>query len=104
MTIKQLINDLNSYYKNVCYDNILYCCDGQNLFYIYDIVVSHKQCIIFYRIEEDTIITPRILVSKLRKYQYQQEWPILFVNIDTNDSYSKETSTCNYNVIMNLRP
>lgn len=104
MTIEQLIKDLNSYYNNVCYDNLLYCCDGQNLFYIYDVVVSHKQCFIFYKEEQDGIITPRNLVAKLRRYSYQQNWPILFVNIDTNDFYSKETSVADYNVRMNLQP
>ena len=103
MTIEQLIDDLNSYYRNVCYDNNLYCCDGQDLFYIYDVVVANKQCFIFYSYQQSGY-TPRNLVATLRKYQYQQDWPILFVNIDTNDVYSKETSVADYNVKMNLIP
>ena len=103
MTIEQLIKDLNSYHNNVCYNNPLYCCDGQNLFYIYDVVVGHEQCFIFYSYQQSGY-TPRNLVATLKRYPYQKHWPILFVNVDTNDFYSKETSTCNYNVIMNLQP
>ena len=102
MTISGLINNLNSFSRTPCYDNPMYCCDGQDQYNITDIAVSNGCCFIFYGNHTDYTESPRFLVAKLRRYSHQKDYLVQFVNYETNDVFTKVRFSPYYNLVIDL--
>jgi len=105
MTVEQLIKDLQSYKTQNIYFGPLICQDWNYSGYVQDILVKGGYCYIFYENTELSYYSAYSLVADLSRYSHQKSWEVLFVNVDTNEIYTRENSMPDYSgVTLILQP
>lgn len=87
VTLGELTGILQKRNKEDCYHEVVYCDCGQDSFFINSFDVVEGGCFIWLDNDYKKFVTPNSLVAELKKYKYQADYPVVFVDDSKNTTY-----------------
>ena len=77
MTVESFVKILQSYKKDSCYNDYLFCITDKEMLYIDSFDMVDNMCY-FWLTREERYKTPKSLVAELKKYAWQKDWTVAF--------------------------